>query len=152
MPTPTPETSGEPRYGCVSFQYHSLLIIRCPNDVNVFRMCHKVSETGWSLERWRCSNLTSKEASLQLLVPPTSKPLGWRQEQRPEGRTRGAETTESRDLELKSPKYQVSEIPVGGSEFTSVGGPAWTETPGSPTSASRAPSCLGLPGAAAVPS
>lgn len=81
-PTPTPEATGGPRYGCVSSQYHSLLIIRCPNDVSVFRMCHKVSETGWSLERWRCSNLTSKEASLQLLVPPTSKPLGWRREQR----------------------------------------------------------------------
>ena len=64
----------------------------------------------------------------------------------------GAETAESRDLGLKSPKYQVSEISLGGSEFTSVGGPAWTETPGSPASASRAPSCLGLLGAAAVPS
>lgn len=40
----------------------------------------------------------------------------------------GAETAESRDLGLKSPKYQVSEISLGGSEFTSVGGPAWTET------------------------
>lgn len=60
------------------------MIIRCPNDVSVFRMCHKVSETDWSPERWRCSNLTSREASLQLLVPPTPKPLGWRWEQRPE--------------------------------------------------------------------
>lgn len=69
------------------------------------------------------------------------------------GSTRGAETAEGRDVGLKSPRYQVSDIPVGGSEFASeCGGLARTETQGSPASASRAPSCLGLPGAAAVPS
>ena len=65
----------------------------------------------------------------------------------------GAETAEGRDVGLKSPRYQVSDIPVGGSEFASeCGGLARMETQGSPASASRAPSCLGLPGAAAVPS
>lgn len=69
------------------------------------------------------------------------------------GSTRGAETAEGRDVGLKSPRYQVSDIPVGGSEFASeCGGLARMETQGSPASASRAPSCLGLPGAAAVPS
>lgn len=45
-------------------QAHPLMTPGGLNNVSIFRMCHVVSETGWSLQRPSWSHLISPEASL----------------------------------------------------------------------------------------